>query len=339
MNLRRLLKVRRKREVIYPEFCPNCYHSLNGKYCSNCGQSVRDFHRPFWSVIKDVVGDLAAFDNRLVRTLVPLLINPGKLTHEFMRGRRVRYMPPFKMYLFLTFFAFFLLSYNHKPDPLENGEGQLAFKSSSGEVVDFEGIFSQLDNEEEKTDSLRSDTLHTDTVKLSENVSLSALDTRELKENEEMEEDESNVNQDIKGKIKKVIELYKLNPGIVIDNAFKKLSQTLFAILPLFAFMLWLLYIRRRRYFLEHLLISVNFHSYIFLIVILSELLLMIHWNVTSSLAIYLYLSIPIRLFLGLKLYYKQGWIKTFFKFVMLSFLYNILVLSGLGYSLITLAE
>ncbi|MFA8434169.1 MAG: DUF3667 domain-containing protein [Marinifilaceae bacterium] len=333
MNLKRLLKVRRKRELAYPEMCPNCYHALHGKYCSNCGQSVRDFHRPFWSVINDVVGDIAAFDNRLVRTIVPLLITPGKLTREFMRGRRASYMPPFKLYLFLTFIAFFLLSYNHKPETMENEEGHLAIKSSDGEVYDVEKYF--IDDPEEEETPL--DSLQQDSLKLGRDTTLTVDSREKSSQVDEQSKDGNNMDLEFNGNVKGLIDMYKMNPGLVIDNAFKKLSQTLFFILPLFALLLWLLYVRRKLYLLEHLLISVNFHSYIFLVVILSELLIMINWSVTTSLGLYLYFTIPLRLFMEMKFYYKQGWIKTFIKFVILSFWYNIMVLVGLGYSLLTL--
>jgi len=50
-----------------------------------------------WGLVKDVVGDLLNADSRVWRTLWPLAFRPGLLTEDFLRGRRARYTPPFRM--------------------------------------------------------------------------------------------------------------------------------------------------------------------------------------------------------------------------------------------------
>lgn len=329
MVLRRLLKIVRKREIIPPERCPNCNKPLSGKFCSNCGQSVIDYHRPFVTIFRDVIGDLASFDNRLLKTLIPMLFRPGFLVKEFMAGRRMKYMPPFKLYLFVTFVAFLLLSTNHKPESAVDISDGLTFQNSDGESFRLDSLFNitklssdSIDYSSAKRDSVSGESVAKDSL----------VDVQEEVEDKKREDE-------IVDKIMKLGNMYKLNPGLVLDTAFKKLSQTLFVILPLFALFLALLYIRRKRYFIEHLLISVNFHSFIFLVIILSELLLMIGWSVTTDLAIYVYFAIPLRLFLALKFYYRQSWFKSFVKFVILSVYYNILIASAMIYSLLMLIE
>jgi len=138
--------------------------------------------------------------------------------------------------------------------------------------------------------------------------------------------------------IKRMTNMWRLNPSLMMDTAFKKLSQTLLLILPLFALFLALLYLRRKYYLIEHLLISLNFHSFIFIVVIISELLIMTGIEILHDFAFYLYLLIPFQLLLAMKFYYRQSWIKTIFKFFILSFIYNIMLISGIFYSLISLA-
>lgn len=127
-------KFPKKKVVHFEGFCANCEHPVNGSYCSNCGQSVKDFHRPFFSVLFESLGDALSLDNKFFHTLFPLLIRPGYLTKEFMRGKRVRYTPPFRLYLFLTFFVFLLLSYNHMPE--SQAEKNLTFTTEEGTDVD-----------------------------------------------------------------------------------------------------------------------------------------------------------------------------------------------------------
>lgn len=328
-----------KRKVVHLEgFCANCQHPVRGSYCSNCGQSVKDFHRPFFSVLSDSLGDALSIDNKFLHTLLPLFIRPGYLTKEFMKGKRARYTPPFRLYLFLTFFAFLLLSHNHKPET--DSEKNLTFKNDKGKEVQFLSYFDKiLDKDLIQGDSLGMDSRTKDldqqnkiTVFNTDIDSVSEVDTISspiyVKSGGEI----------INKELKNLINMWRLNPAMMLDNVFKKLSQTLLIIFPVFALFLALFYIRRKHYLLEHLLISLNLHSFIFVIVILSELLIMTNIEFVQPMAFYVYLLIPLQLFLALKFYYQQSWIKTIVKFFMLSFIYNILLISGILYSLISLA-
>ncbi|WP_321300248.1 DUF3667 domain-containing protein [Marinifilum fragile] len=327
-------KLPKRRVQHFEGFCPNCEFPVNGKFCSNCGQSTKSFQRPFWTVVSESVGDALSVDNRLIHTLVPLFLKPGYLTREFIRGRRARYTPPFRLYLFLTFFAFLLLAYNHKPESAAAKE--LAIETDDGKKLDMVSFLEEMIKEEKHdVDSMKVDSL----AKVDEKSGIVTINVgKKNVAKDSLKGAEKNVNSLIEdSKVKKLIEMWKLNPSLMMDNAFKKLSQTLLVILPLFALSLTLLYIRRKHYMLEHLLISLNFHAYIFVLVIISELLLMLNVEFLNSLAIYLYLLIPIQLFLTMKFYYKQSWVKTFFKFVFVSFIYNILFFTGIIISLISM--
>jgi hypothetical protein len=89
--------------------CANCAAPLTGAFCANCGQSARDLHRPFRTMVADAVGDVFSFDTRFARTLWPLLTRPGRVTNEYLSGRRAAHVPPLRMYLIvaLVFFGLF----------------------------------------------------------------------------------------------------------------------------------------------------------------------------------------------------------------------------------------
>lgn len=92
--------------------CPNCKTELKGAFCYNCGQSTKSYSKPFSILIYDAFGDIMAFDTRLFKTAFPILFKPGFLTKEFFAGRRVRYVSPFKLYIFISFIAFLLIRIN-----------------------------------------------------------------------------------------------------------------------------------------------------------------------------------------------------------------------------------
>ena len=67
------------------------------------------------ALFNDFLHDLTDLDSRVWRTLITLLLKPGKLTNEFIAGRRTFYLPPFRLYLVLSL-VFFLLSFGGPND-------------------------------------------------------------------------------------------------------------------------------------------------------------------------------------------------------------------------------
>jgi len=88
--------------------CANCGTTLMGPVCHACGQHADLYKRPVWRLIVDSMGDLFALDGRVVRTLVALMAFPGRVTRDYLKGRRGRYIPPFRLYLIASL-AFFLI--------------------------------------------------------------------------------------------------------------------------------------------------------------------------------------------------------------------------------------
>ena len=89
--------------------CANCGAPLAGPYCVTCGQR----HEPHVHSVRHFAAEafesITHADSRLWRTLGYLLVKPGRLTREFFEGRRVRYLPPFRLYLVISL-AFFLIA-------------------------------------------------------------------------------------------------------------------------------------------------------------------------------------------------------------------------------------
>jgi Protein of unknown function (DUF3667) len=107
---------------IAPAHCKNCNAALLGRFCANCSQAA-DVHVPSTGeLVHELLEGLTHSDSRLWRTLKYLWFSPGRLTQEFVAGRRVAYLPPFRLYLVLSV-IFFLIASLSRP---------------SGEVVHFD---------------------------------------------------------------------------------------------------------------------------------------------------------------------------------------------------------
>jgi hypothetical protein len=91
--------------------CQNCGFDLEGTFCGRCGQPEQSMIRFFGAVIMHYLDDIFGFDSRAGRTLFPLVFRPGFLTNEYFRGRRVHYVPPLRLYFFISIIFFITLGF------------------------------------------------------------------------------------------------------------------------------------------------------------------------------------------------------------------------------------
>jgi hypothetical protein len=89
--------------------CLNCGTVLSGPFCHYCGQPDKNLLRFFPVLLREMLADFLDFDSRFARTMKPLLFHPGKLTRDYLDGRRFRYTPPLRLYIFASM-AFFLIA-------------------------------------------------------------------------------------------------------------------------------------------------------------------------------------------------------------------------------------
>lgn len=87
--------------------CANCETPLQGTYCHVCGQLAEDFHRSSWKLLVEAVESLLHLDGRLVRTMPNLIRAPGKLTRDYLDGKRAWQVQPFRMFLVILLLVIF----------------------------------------------------------------------------------------------------------------------------------------------------------------------------------------------------------------------------------------
>src|SRR5688500_18211338 len=91
--------------------CLNCNAQLHGRFCHVCGQENTDPRESLWSIITHFFNDITHFDGKFFKTAGNLLVRPGFLPQEFLKGRRARYLHPIRLYVF-TSAVFFLVFYS-----------------------------------------------------------------------------------------------------------------------------------------------------------------------------------------------------------------------------------
>jgi len=325
-------------QISHIENCLNCGMALGGQYCGNCGQRSRSRLISLWELVSDAFGDLFELDSRIWRTVVPLLVRPGKLTYDYLQGRRARFMPPFRTYLVLSILFFLVLLFDPKEDfgifydpepdtPEETLESNATAEELRNEVLAElaeEGIIvspdeadqtagttdSEPGEEEEDGDELRITVDGEDigcTMDESARESLPDWLSNRLSP-ERLEAVCEKVGAD--------------NGKALLAKLADNVPAALFFLLPLMAFVLKLLYPLSKRFYVEHLLFVVHYHAFFFLILILQMLyvgfghwLRFPNWMVVVPLfATSLY--IPVYLYKAMRRVYGQRHLATVPKFI-----------------------
>jgi hypothetical protein len=315
--------------------CLNCGTTLTGQYCGSCGQRARSRLISIWELVREAFGDLFELDSRLWQTLVPLVLRPGRLTADYLRGRRARFMPPFRTYLVLSI-VFFLVAFF---DPRE--EFSLLFEPAAE---------STEETEDESAEEIRAGVI--------EELAEEGIIVGDETPPEDREEDESggvnfrisdgdgDVDCDIEDiesadipewlarrvtpeRLQIMCERVSADDGrALLDKLLDNVPAALFILLPLMALVLKVLYPLSKRYYVEHLLFMVHYHAFFFLILIVQILFarmatfVNVPENVIDIFLIGASIYIPVYLFRSLQQVYGQGILVTTLKFIFLSLSY-----------------
>ena len=116
--------------------CRNCGSRLQGSFCSDCGQEARNLDLSLRQLLGELFGNLVSFDSRVWRTAVPLLFRPGDLTARYLAGQRVRFVPPIRLYVFVSIVYFLLLALLSPEIQVVRGTTEAPDMETAQEVVE-----------------------------------------------------------------------------------------------------------------------------------------------------------------------------------------------------------
>lgn len=342
--------IKKKSVVLYKD--PNCLNcgypfTKEEKFCPECGQKNKGSKITFVSFIKEVFNGFFSWDAKFWKTIIPLLISPGKVSKNYIEGKRVRYTNPFRFYLTVSILFFLVLglinTYQNFTD-LNNDTApeQISFTDSTKELTQQEldsinnAIKVGLDKTLKDVDS---------TTKKQITKFIPQLDSTALKQG-----DQRNVNFNFGTKISRMKKFQYKNPRIPTQTALDSLSieksffnkflytrvnvinswensngkaflkqlisyasVSLFILLPIFTLFIKFIYIRRKFTYVEHLVFV--FHTQTVFFILLTIFLLIYNINHNENAWWVFSIAFLVYLFLAMKRFYNQGYIKTFIKY------------------------
>ncbi len=303
--------------------CLNCDVQVDGRYCKNCGQENIEPKQTFWGLITHFFNDVTHFDSKLWATLKPLVTKPGFLTEEYVKGRRVKYIDPVRMYLFISF-AFFAMMFS-----LQSERKYISKETHPRRVFLIDSV---------RHSKLVKGTYGYTEVKINNaDIGVMTLDSQYCFGKAYFDSVQRTLPDSLRStgirkyaeeKLVSIGTAYEKDPynffGNVKNHFKKSYSKIFFISLPFFSFFLYMLYIRRRKtyFYVSHAIFALHCYTVAFIVLACFQFFHNKFYSLNDELLGYAILAFIIGSFIylykAMHNFYKQGWFKTFIKFLLL---------------------
>ena len=338
--------------------CANCEKKFEAgfEFCPHCGQKTNE-NLTLGVLFYNTISNYFSFDARFFKSFIPLMFKPGCLAQKFLEGKRLLFLHPAQMYLFISVVFFFIISFTVQ---------DFASKTDAALKKDFDNAF-----EEEVLDSLNIKKQEIDSVKVAEimkplrdNKKFLGIKEEDLQKADSIIKYESNKPVNLNSSFdfnqkqidsliasgsddsliykemgldesagffkrkfyEQMLKFYKtrgLSP--MINTFFNSIPIAMFFLLPFFALLLKFFYFNKGVY-AHHLVFSFYYFSFLFMVF---SLIFGINrfWDIPDWIDWLMALSTFVYLFLGIKRFYKQHWFLSLFKSGVISFVFLLLVM------------
>lgn len=329
--------------------CQNCGHYVEEHYCTHCGQENVETRQPFHFLFTHFIEDFVHYDGSFWQTIKKLFLKPGVLTKEYLSGKRNSSVNPVKMYIFVSFVTFFIISIfpSHKTEYNDTSNEPISIENTEKIQKAVNATIDTLQNKvgatAEQGAKIKSE--------LEKNKNINSLDDLKPETIEMMQSKVKNNVPILSPFIEKYQELRKRKVSddqlgeAITEKSLHVIPKVLFVYMPLFAFFLWIFYNKKKWWYFDHGIFTLHYFTVILLsilvIFLLNKLSDYIDSNALSAIIalintlIVLYLIVYF--FLALKKLYNQGLIITTIKGTILlginTFIFSIIVIGIILYS------
>ncbi len=298
---------------------------MRGPYCYKCGQHAVDYRRSFGRVFLDVLDSFLNWDSKFFATVGLLLTRPWQLTNSFLAGKRVRYVHPLRLYLLASVAFFFGVHQLAQQAKLNHGSSRALTAEEKATVNAALEKLPPTEREEARARIEKS---------TRENRS-GALRVEADEEDFKEKPTDSSFERWINHQLKIKIGTQGMNAKAFFMALVSNLPAMMLCCIPLFAFVLKLLYLFRRRYYIDHLIYALHIHAFAYLAILiigygavgLSQILPHI-WGLPFA---FLIVAAVLLLLLSIRKVYRQNWFLTIFKFCFGGAIYLLVISIALG--------
>ena len=347
-----------KKDALYHyrgETCLNCDLPLekSDNFCPNCGQKNTTKKLSFSDFFLEFFSGLFNYDSRFQRTVRVLLFKPGKISKDYIHGKRMRYANPFRFYLSASIIFFLIAGISDKFEGVNLAEQDAGIREGITTIqqdsilrneirempqikennIEVDSLLNKLSEAKVKKEEKYQDSYYTqqqlDSMNFIKRTAhklntyyLYYKETKEIAPEEavkDLEYENTNWNEWLYQKAVK-FDLFYNNPQLFIDYFVNKLPFIIFFYLPVFALFIWLLYVRRPFNYMEHLIFAFHVQTTLFVLYIIGysiDYVINSNWGFTLANTLFVFY-----LYKAMRNFYMQGRVKTILKFIILNIIF-----------------
>ena len=338
--------------------CENCGAELQGHWCAQCGQPAIEYRRSFRYVVADLLNEFLNWDSKFFTTIALLILKPWRLTNEFLAGKRVRYVNPLRLYLLASILFFFAVNFGAKG--IRFDASKLGPKDRAELESDLKDADLPPEARKKLEELLRESSPSPAPSPLANEASPPVAptapsnaaspqpveSTNEQKKYGKIGErpfvvfDESKSSTPferwIEARAKEKMGEKGTKMGLFISTLFSNLPYMMLCCIPLFAFVLKVLYVRRRIFYIDHLIYALHIHTFFYagiMLIVLATIGLnrFAPGAIAGSLIALLWIAFVTQIFLSIRYVYRQGWFLSIFKFLFGGFVYLMVLVIALA--------
>ena len=325
--------------------CDNCEKPFDAafKFCPHCGQKCND-ELTLGVLFYNTIANYFSFDARFFRSFIPLIFKPGYLPKQFVAGKRLIFIHPAQVYLFIAVVFFFLFSFNVRES-----------RATIDKAMKTETVSKQSERYKNDINQVLADSVKMDSIINEVKANIPIEDSLKIAKIDDNQNWQTNFGFDEKkvdsllalgesdSKIYKamgmkddagfltrkfyaqMLKFYKdRGLGAIYQTLIDSIPIAMFFLLPIFAFLLKLFYLRKGIY-AHHLVFSFYFFSFIFVVF---SFIVVVNWivDIPDWIDWLIALSTFFYLLVAVKKYYEDSWFISYIKSSVITFLFSIVV-------------
>lgn len=317
-------------EHVHEKECANCGTEVIGEYCHHCGQKARLHKDSFFHMVTHFVADYFHYDNKFLKTLKLLIVKPGRLSREYMEGRRASYLHPIQLYIFVSavFFLFFFNSFHVR-----------SYYADDGGVV-TEYVWG-LDGNKKHVAEPRAE-------EVPENMKTGTLAARDTAVAAVDKLPFSFTMFYALNMQYKMVHMYAYKHHIysyaeaqekTLEAFFHNIPKLLFILMPLFALLLQFFFGKKGYLYVDHAVMSLHFHSFVFISCIVGLAMNYIPYLPVYFTYIFAVILPGVYFLLSAHFFYRRHWLYTIVMggVMWIGYVYLVLILAALYLYLVML--
>lgn len=276
-----------KEKLRIDKTCLNCNFVVDQRYCPNCGQentiSTKSFHHIFIHFFED----LTHYDNAFWRTIFYLFFKPAALTKAYLSGKRLSFLAPVRLYIFISFITFLLISLfpndakNENTSSPTTKKNQITIPTIDSLHIEEKGVdgltkvglLSQKNNDTIKKILLQSTKVDTNKSHKKEVADFGYKSITELDSIQKNGANKTKVSGSEYWFLKKWLAVKEENTNEEIIEKFTEsfthnLPKMLFMYMPVFTLILWLFHDKKKWYYFDNGIFTLHYFSFLLLLIL-----------------------------------------------------------------------